>query len=362
MLSSREKISVRQAVILFIMFIYSSLLRLYPVVAAQIGKRAGWLTPLLAILPYICLVYILQALFKNNKEANLSDIIFKTLGRVFGTVLLILYLMWMMITLGIYVRYFAEKFLSSLLPDTPMNFLTITILAIVFYTLQGGIMYISRTAEFLFLIFSAIFAILFLLSIPNMEIINLFPVTHHDILPLIKSAYSSIGLWGTFTYLFFFGDKINDKEHIKRFGLQSTIYLVVTALMILIQTIGVYGYSVVERLPLPYVFVVKGISLLETIERIESVAVVSWVFLDFVTIAVVLYIIVNILKSLFSLSDEKSLISPITIFAFIFSQFIAHDRFELEDYSKFISIPVSIVFGYIFPFIIFVVGKLRRKI
>ena len=243
-----------------------------------------------------------------------------------------------------------------------MNFLTITILAIVFYTLQGGIMYISRTAEFLFLIFSAIFAILFLLSIPNMEIINLFPVTHHDILPLIKSAYSSIGLWGTFTYLFFFGDKINDKEHIKRFGLQSTIYLVVTALMILIQTIGVYGYSVVERLPLPYVFVVKGISLLKTIERIESVAVVSWVFLDFVAIAVVLYIIVNILKSLFSLSDEKSLISPITIFAFIFSQFIAHDRFELEDYSKLISIPVSIVFGYIFPFIILVVGKLRRKI
>jgi len=341
---------------------YSSLLRVYPVLAAKQAKRAGWLTTVFAILIYICLVYILQALFKNNKEATLSDIIFRAFGRVLGRVLLILYLIWMMITLGIYVRQFAERFLSSLLPDTHMNFFTVTILAAVFYTLQRGIVYISRTGEVLFLIFSAIFAIIFIFTVSNVEVINLFPVTHHDALPLLKSTYSSIGLWGSFTLIFFFGDKINDKEHIKRFGMQGAIYLVVAALMILIQTIGVYGYSVVERLSLPYVFVVKGISILETIERIESVAVVSWIILDFVAIAVIIYIIANIIKSLFSLSDEKPLLSPVTIFAFIFSQYIAHSRFELESLTNLISIPASIVFGYVFPLIILVVGKIRGKI
>ncbi|HHW47874.1 MAG TPA: endospore germination permease, partial [Clostridiaceae bacterium] len=337
MLSSREKISIRQAVILFIMFVYSPTLRLYPINAARIGQRAGWLTPVLNVLPFICLVFIIQALFKNDKNANLSDIIHKSLGKFFGSAILILYLIWLLITLGVYVRYFGERFLVSLLPNTHINFFTVTILAAVFYVLQKGIVYITRTAEFLFLVFSLVFIFLFLLSIPNLEIINLFPVTYHDALPLIKSALSSIGLWGAFTLIFFFGDKINNKEHIKRYGLQSAIYLVITAMMVLIQTIGVYGYSVIERLSLPYIFAVKSISILQTLERIESLAVAAWIIVDFVAISVILYIVVSIIKSLFSLSDEKSLVSPVAIFAFIFSQYIASDRFELENYSRLIS-------------------------
>jgi len=211
-------------------------------------------------------------------------------------------------------------------------------------------------------VFSLVFVFLFLLSIPNIEIINLFPVTYHDALPLIKSSLSSIGLWGAFTHIFFFGDKINNKEHIKRFGLQSAIYLVITAMMVLIQTIGVYGYSVIERLSLPYIFVVKSISILQTIERIESLAVATWIIVDFVAISVIVYIAVSIIKSLFSLSDEKSLVSPVAIFAFIFTQYIASDRFELENYSRLISVPASIIFGFIFPIIIFIVGKVRKKI
>lgn len=119
MLSSREKISIRQAVILFIMTVYSASIRLFPTYSARVGKRAGWLTPIFALLPFICLVYIIHALFKNNKEANLSDIIFKSLGRILGSILLIFYLIWNMITFGINVRYFAERFLTSLLPNTP---------------------------------------------------------------------------------------------------------------------------------------------------------------------------------------------------------------------------------------------------
>lgn len=362
MLSSREKISMRQAVILFIMFVYSIGIRIFPTYAAMKAERAGWLTPIVAMLPFVCLVYVIQALFKYDKEANLHDITTKTLGKIPATALLTLYLIWTMVYLAIIVRYFAERFLSSLLPNSPINFFIVTILAAVFYALRGGIVYISRAAEFLFLLLSAVFIILFLLTAPNVEVINLFPVTHHDILPLIKSSYSHIGIWSIFTFIFFFGDKINDKEHVKRFGMQGIAFLVITTLMLLIQTIGVYGYSVIERVSIPYVFVVKSISILETIERIESFAVASWVIADFITISFIIYIIVSIIKSLFSLSEVKPFTSPITIFAFIFSQYIASNRFELENFTNYISLPVNIIFGFIFPLIILAVGKLRKKI
>jgi len=353
---------MRQAVILFLLLVFSQSIRLLPTYVARIGERAGWLTPIVSILPFIFLVYIIQEIFKNNKEANLSDIIIKTLGKTSGTILLFLYLIWMMVSLGILVRYFAEKFLTSVLPNTPMSFFILTILAVIFYAMQGGIVYISRTAEILFLLFTVSFTFLFLCIVPNFKVINLFPITHYDFLPILKSSYSNISIWGAFTYIFFFGDRINDKEHAKRFGLQGAVYLVITTLMLLIQTIGVYSYSLVQRTSAPYISVVKSISLLRTIERIESISVTLWAIADFVPISVTIYVIVSIIKSLFSLSEVKSLVSPITIFAFIFSQYIAHNSFELENFSNYISLPLGIIFGFIFPLIILIVGKIRKKI
>jgi spore germination protein KB len=353
---------MRQAVILFLLLVFSSTIRFLPTYVAKTGERAGWLTPVFSILPFVCLVYIIQALFKNNKEANLSDIIFKIFGKTLGTVILTLYLIWMMVFLGIIVRYFAEKFLTSVLPNTPLNFFTVTILTVVFYAIRGGIVFVSRTAEFLFLLFTVTFTVLFLFTIPNLEVINLFPITHYDVLPLIKSSYSNISIWGAFTYIFFFGERVNDKEHVKRFGMQGAVYMVITTLMLLIQTIGVYGYSLVERTSAPYISAVKSISLLQTIERIESVSVTLWAIADFVPISVTIFIIVSIIKSLFSLSEVKSLVSPITILAFIFSQYIAHNSFELENFANYISIPTGIIFGFIFPLVILIIGKIRKKI
>lgn len=362
LLASREKISTRQAMILFLMLVYSPAIRLFPVFAAKIGERAGWLVPVLAVIPFICLVYIMQTIFKNNKEANLSDMFFKILGNVAGRVLLFFYILWIMVLLGLYVRYFAERFLTSLLSNTPMPFFTLTIVVVAFYAVRGGIVSLTRTTEFLFLAFSVIFVVLFLLTLTNVKMINLFPVTYHDIWPLTKSTYPILGIWGYFTFVFFFADKINDKEHIKRFGLQSAVYLVIVTLMLLIQTIGVYGYTIIERVSMPYFVVAKSISLMDTVERIESIVLAFWVIVDFVIISVFMYIIVSMIKSLFSLSGTKSIISPIAIFAFIFSFYIAKNIFELANFSNYIGLSLNILFGFIVPFILFIIGKIRKII
>jgi len=362
LLSSREKISVRQVTILFLLFVYSISIRIFPTYAAKTAERAGWLTPVVAMLPFICLIYTNQALFKIKKNVNLSDIIIKVFGKIIGTIILTVYLIWTLLLLGIVLRYFSERFLSSILPNTPMNFLSVTIMAAVFYTLRHGIVYIVRTAEFFFLIIVVVYISVFLFIIPNIEVINLFPVTHYDVWPLMKASVSILGVWSMFTLFFFFGDKINDKEHIKRFGMHCTLYLVIASLMLLIETIGVYGYSVMERVSLPYIFAIKSISILETIERIESVALAFWVIADYLTISALVYVAISIIKSLFSVSEEKPFISSVSIFAFVFSNFVAHNRFELENFTNNISLPGNIILGFIFPLVILIVGKVRKKV
>ena len=362
MLASPDKISVRQAVILFLTIVASPAIQILPRLIAETVGRAGWLAPLFSVPSFLCLVFIMQALFKKEKEANLSELFRKVFGNIPGKGVLVLYLIWLMILLGLYVRYFTERFLSSLLPDTSPAFFSITILAVVFYAVRGGIVNLARTVEFLFFIFTASFISLFLLSTANVKVINLLPVSHYDILPLMKTAYPFLAIWGYFTLIFFFGDKINDKENIRKFGLQGTVYLLLINIMLLIQTIGVYGHTLIQRLPLPYFVAIKSISLLQTIERIESIAMAFWVFVDFTIISVFLYLVISIIKSLFSLSEAKNMTSPIALFAFFFSFYIGKDRLELEHFSYYIAIPVNILLCMVMPVLLLVVGKIRKKV
>lgn len=140
--------------------------------------------------------------FSKHREANLADIIFKTFGKTFGTAVLFLYLIWQMIPLGILVRNFAEKFLTSVLPNTPMNFFTVTILAVVFYAMRGGIVYIARTAEILFI---------FTIPIRNLGIIYIGISVIHTFFrfPIFKGSTMlnllySVSLPFTFLYAGFF--------------------------------------------------------------------------------------------------------------------------------------------------------------
>jgi len=359
-LASTDKISIRQAVILFITVQSSPVIRIIPKYVAKTAGRAGWLAPLFSVLPFICLVYLMHLLFKKQWDANLSDLYLKVFGKFAGKLVLSFYLIWTMILLGFYVRYFAERFLSTLLPNTLPTFFYITILATVFYAVRGGLINIARTVEFLFYLFTVVFVTLFVFSIPNIQFINLFPITPFDFLPLVRTIESVLGIWGYFALMFFFGDKINNKEHIRRFGLQGALFLVITNVMLLIQTIGIYGHTVIQRIPLPYFVSIKAISLLETIERIESVALAFWVFIDFTIISFFLYLVVSIMKSLFQLSDAKSLTSPLVLFAFIFAFYSAGDRLELQQFTDFIGLPVNIFVCFIMPAVLLAVGKIRK--
>ncbi len=362
MLASTDKISTRQAVIFSIAAQGSAVIRILPKYASEGVGRAGWLAPLFSVLPFICLVYIMQSLFKNQRDAGLGELYIKVFGNIAGRAILAFCLVWFMILMGLYTRYFTERILSSLLPNTTPTFFYITILAAVFFAVRGGIVNIARTVEFLFYLFLVVYISLFLVSLPNVQIINLLPVTHFDIIPLTRTIKPFLGIWGYFSLIFFFGDKINDKEHIRRFGLQAALLLTITGMMVLIQTIGVYGHTVIRRIPLPYFVSIKSISLLETIERIESAALAFWVFIDFAVISFFLYLSVSVIKSLFSLSEVKYFTSPAALFAFVFAFYLGINRLELEQFSNYIGLPINIFVCFIMPAVLLAVGKIRKVI
>lgn len=362
MIDSKGKISVRQAMLLFIISTMSPAIRLFPQITAIMAGKAGWLAPLPAIIPLILLVFLVNSFFGKNKNVNLSDIYSDILGNIAGKIVVFLYIIWLLVLLSLYTRYYSERLLSSIMPDTSQVFLLISLLALVFIAARKGLVIIARANEVFFPLIIFTFLLAFLFSISDIKYRNLMNVSYIDALPVLKSSFNIVTVWGYYLLFFFFADKIQNIEYIKKFSFRGLIILFTTTFLMMIMTIGTLGSRLASHVSLPFFMVIKNISILEALDHFESILLAIWVISDFIIISMFTLIIANMFKSLLNLSHVRTTISPIVVFAGIGALYMYGNRFELETFSSRIAVFVNIIFEYIFPLIIFGIGKLRKKI
>ena len=83
--------------------------------------------------------------------------------------------------------------------------------------------------------------------------------------------------------------------------------------------IGVLSSSLARRVSVPVLTVVKQISLMDIVENIEAIVVAIWIFADFTLITTLLVIVLNLIKSIFNLSDTKPLINILAVLIYYLS-------------------------------------------
>ena len=361
MLADRGKISTRQLILLFIMLSFSPAARLFPQLVAAAAKQNGWLSPIVGLLGFIVLVFIVQSFFKKGTGMGLADIYCDILGKILGRMVLVLYLTWILILLSLYFMYYATRNLSSMLTNTDIRFFLIIMAILVFYVVRGGLVTLARLNELLFITFIIIMFTVIGLLLFNVKAENLLPISPYNLVGIAEGSLPILTVWGFFLYMFFLGDMVNDKKHIGKLGVRCGVFITIFSILLLIVTIGTAGYHHIETISLPFFLIVKNISILGIIERIEPILLSIWIISDFVLLSVFSFISVSLLKSIFKFSDDKPFISPVILFAYIFSLLIASSRFELEAFTK-IAVYINLILTFGFPIIIFAVGKIRKKI
>ncbi len=361
-MSNNKKITVRQLVVMFMMSNLSATIRLLPTECAKISGRAAWLTPLISALPLLMLFSILTSMYKKENVRNYGDVIEFSVGKIAGRVLLVIYLIWCVILYLLYIRYYAERLLSTIFPNTDMRFFILVMMLLVFMATRGRTEVLARFAELFFLIFNFIMIMFFIMLLPSVKLENLYPVTYYDILPAVKGTSPILAIWGYITLVLFLGEKVVDKNQLIKRGRRYTLFLAVMSTLIIITVVGSIGYKVVPKMPIPFFSAIKAISVMEALNRIESILLSVWVVSDFGVITVFAMIIMHILKHLFNVSEVKYLSSPIALLGYSGGQFFTDSRAELGTFSSKIGIASNLVLCFAIPFVVFFIGKLRRKI
>ena len=366
-----KKISVRQIMILFFFASVSGITRIITPESGKIMSKASWLSPFFAVLPILLLIVVLNRIIVKYPEKSLSQIIETVFGKIFGKIILFLFFIHTLFFISVFARNFAEKFISSIFPEVAPSFFIIILLMFAIFTARRNIESFARFAEFSFIIISAGFAAAFLVAVFHADPKNLYPVTYYDIMPALKSSVPVISLWSLLTFSLFIGDNIrhntentNDlNNRAAKPARTMTKFMLITALFNFLASvliIGIFNAETASNMSMPYFMIFKSIKTSGLIQSLETFFIIIWAFTDFIMISYYMFILSKIFKTLFAAEKPGSFLFIIGFVILVLAYLIGENNFEVEYFYTNILSYSSIILGYIFPFILLALGKIRK--
>jgi hypothetical protein len=257
----------------------------------------------------------------------------------------------------------SNKLGISMYPTVAPEYFILAMLAAVgFAVYKGGFTVITRMGEYLLPFLTFIFLLLCVLDGNNIKLSRLTPISYLDIIPVVKSGYYVCVVQAHLPMLFLLSNYFNNKsnEKIGNYCILAALAYYILVTVLLVTVIGSLGVETTANAPLPFMSMVRLISLFESIERIEPLVVGLWIFTDFMIISVLLITLLNMFRSLFSLSKTRNFIIISLIVIYFLAMMIGRNMFEITRFLDVFLYPMLFFWGYVLPFVVFITGKVRK--
>ncbi len=327
-----EKFANRQ--FLFILFIMRStvVIATLPVLTSAEARQDAWAAAILTFLGTSFLVLLIGGLAIRFPRLTVVEISHKLLGRIMGT-LLSLMILWSFLHLAsIEVRIYAEMIIVGFLPETPIVFITTTLVLAAVVAAYAGIEVIGRVADLIF----PIFFLMLLASIGTMfveaEFFNLQPVLARGIQPVVMGSLVPIAVGGQLMVTGILTPKLTEPRR----ALASALWAIVAASLLLVVvavlTVAVLGPDEGTRSAFPFFKAIRAIRISEFLERIEILSVFAWGFGLFVALATFIYCGAQGTAQLFKVGDYRYLLLPMGVTWVVITIHNFANVFELRSF------------------------------
>lgn len=357
---TKGKISLRQAILLLILALGAPSLRVMPNYLALNSGEAGWLAPIVAVVPGIFLVLVLYKLFLKTGCESLYDIYDRIYGKILNKFISVVYVGWITVLTALYLRMYGERVTGEILFEANLPFVLFVMAVFVLFIVNDKIDAFGRLGEILVWVLISLFLAVFLFVLPQVKLENIYPVTHYDVIPILKGAIPILAISSYITLVMFIGDRISYKKELKRLGTQMILFYSFLLILLFLVTVGLFGANLVEQFIFPYYSTLKNIRIMESIERLESLFISIWISSDFVIVALFFIVMLTLIKKVFNMKSYKK-VSPFVIAAVFFIALnLGNNIFEIENGIRVFSVPMNIALFWGMPILTWGIGKVRR--
>lgn len=358
-----DKISQRQLMATACISIFSPAVRLLPGVSAAAAGKAAWLTPIAAVVPVLLYTLMMSYFMKSRSEGEgLIHLIIRSVGNVAGKAAVLLITLWLIFYSGFLLRTAGERLLSDVYENGKfLTFIALTLLAAVMVA-RGRVKSLGRMAEVAVPIISAIIIFVIAFSVSDVEAENLLPITYYDVPDILLGTLPVINVMTVMTYFLFLSGYVEKSPDEKRLHIKWTGYLLIAAFFITSSVIGTLSSPLVTELQNPFFMMIKNITVLGIIERIEVLIISIWVITDFVFLAALFMITSESVSIVTGIKRRKHIVLPIAALSLASCFLISDSAFGLQVFSSRIIPAVNLIIVTVLVPIILIIGKIRKRI
>ncbi|MBQ7953942.1 MAG: GerAB/ArcD/ProY family transporter [Clostridia bacterium] len=352
-METSTKFSNTEIVFVISNLVISKLFLVYPSAFAALGASASLLLAVATSVVGFVFMILFGRLLKTKPDIS-AILKSKGLSMIFSILLISLFIC----NQGYFVRSVSESLKISILPKSPLIFITFIYIAGVLICAHTGLKAIVRAHSFVtpFTIVLVIFLVIS--SVGNFDFYNLFPVMGNGYvmflyLPLLLAYFAD------FIILLFILPFASEKSNVKKIVYPSYII----SSVVLIAVIGVYTLvipnSASDKFFIPVYRVAQYINFQSFMARMESVFTIGWMLSYFLTSSTYLYITSMLTGRLFKAKSYRPFMYVIAAVVSVIS-FVPDDINALVKYSNYFSIP-RLILCMIIPVAILSLSKYREK-
>lgn len=281
-----------------------------------------------AVLGFI-IVFVFLSIFNYKKDLSLPEKNKELFGKFLGT--LINYIIsGLMVIVGVCLIYSISNFIvSQFLSKTPIWIVLALLGLVILYNVTKGIEIIARTGIIFIILIICLTIISTFGLIPLFDTANIKPFLVNGIDEPLKGGMllTLTNIVPIFVLLIIPRNNIIDNKKISRNIFIAYIIAMLFVFNSTILTVGVLGIHLAKIFPHPEYIVLKKISILGFVQRIENFIYIKWLLNDFISFGLIVYFISNNIRK-----KNKQKIVPILVIALILilSQVLFKDNTQFK--------------------------------
>lgn len=339
-----EKISDKEGICLLILFIIGSSLIIGTGGNAQ---NDAWICTLFGLIMAVPMFLIYIRLLSLYQGQDLFAILNTVLGRIFGKIVLAIYILYAFHLGALVLRNFGEFIKTVAMPETPM-FVSILCFGLVCITaVRLGIEVMGRISAFFFPFVIFILVLVQLLVIPQFHICYLKPVLGNGIKPILFGGFSAFSFPFAETVLFLdiFSSLKTKKspQRVFRWGILLSAIIILT---ISIRNIGVLG-NMLSSYYFPSYLAVSRIKIGDFLQRIEVTVSFVFFFGVFIKSSICLLVASKGISHIFHLENYRSVVIQVGLLMIYLAYIIYDNSMQMIEWAfkvyPYYAFPVQVI-------------------
>lgn len=242
-------------------------------VSAEAGEDA-WIAVILgAIIPLLSVILI-ERLGRRLPQMSFTQMARGLFGKIVGSVLIVLFIAYVLFFESLVVRSFAEIAKLYVLPKTPLAVILLIIIMGNVYIGSKGARVLGRLNEILFY-FALMLLLILVIPGGQADYTNILPVGEAGVMNIARGALVTAYSFAGTEVLLVFYSLVNRKEEVLKASLIAVSITTGLYLAMVVTCLLVFGVNSLQRILWPGLMLLK-VSQVPVLERLEFVFLVFW--------------------------------------------------------------------------------------